>query len=43
MEKAEIKNLINKQKSNYTLDQQFYTNDDIFDLDLKNIFYNHVV
>ena len=43
MEKAEIKNLIKKQKSNYTLDQQFYTNDDIFDLDLKNIFYNQWV
>ena len=43
MKKTEIKNLIKKQKSNYTLDQQFYTNDDIFDLDLKNIFYNQWV
>ena len=38
MKKKEIKNLITKQKINHTLDQQFYINDDIFDLDIQNIF-----
>ena len=38
MEKNQIKQLIKKQKINHTLDQEFYTNDDIFDLDVKNIF-----
>ena len=33
-----LKNLIKKQKSNYTLDQEFYVDDYIFDLDIKNIF-----
>ena len=43
MKKDEIKNLIKKQKINHTLDQQFYINDDIFDLDVKNIFYKQWV
>ena len=38
MENNEIKDLINKQKDNHSLDQAFYVNDKIFDLDLKNIF-----
>ena len=38
MKKAEIKNLIRKQKINHTLDQEFYINDHIFDLDIQNIF-----
>ena len=33
-----LKNLIKKQKSNYTLDQEFYVDDYIFNLDIKNIF-----
>ena len=43
MKNAEIKKLIKKQKSNHTLDQQFYVNDYIFDLDIKNIFYKQWV
>tara|TARA_Y100001970_G_scaffold128175_1_gene158253 strand:+ start:5002 stop:6237 length:1236 start_codon:yes stop_codon:yes gene_type:complete len=38
MKKSEIINLIKKQKKNYSLDQAFYTNDEIFELDIKNIF-----
>ena len=38
MENNEIKDLINKQKDNHSLDQAFYVDDKIFDLDLKNIF-----
>ena len=38
MDKKQIKSLINQQKSNHTLDQQFYTDDKIFKLDLENIF-----
>ena len=38
MNKTDLKNLIQKQKSNFTLDQEFYVNEDIFDLDIKNIF-----
>ena len=43
MKKDEIKTLIKKQKINHTLDQQFYINDDIFELDVKNIFYKQWV
>ncbi len=43
MKKTKLKNLINQQKINHTLDQEFYTNDDIFDIDLKNIFYKQWV
>tara|TARA_B100001123_G_C15252653_1_gene1003395 strand:- start:311 stop:1543 length:1233 start_codon:yes stop_codon:yes gene_type:complete len=43
MEKTEIKNLIKNQKLNHTLDQQFYVDDDIFNLDVKNIFYKQWV
>ena len=38
MNKTDLKNLIQKQKSNFTLDQEFYVNEDIFDLDIKKIF-----
>ena len=38
MNKTDLKNLIQKQKSNFTLDQEFYVNQDIFDIDIKNIF-----
>jgi len=38
MNNNELKTLIRSQKPNHTLDQKFYTNDDIFELDLKNIF-----
>jgi len=38
MNNVDLKNLIKQQKKNYTLDQAFYTNDYIFDLDIKNIF-----
>ena len=38
MKKKEIKNLIRKQKIDHTLDQEFYVNDEIFELDIKNIF-----
>ena len=43
MEKDKLKQLINNQKKNYTLDQQFYINNEIFDLDIKNIFYRQWV
>ena len=38
MNNDNLKNLIKKQKSNYTLDQEFYVDDYIFNLDIKNIF-----
>ncbi len=38
MKNSEIKELIKKQKINYPLDQPFYVDDEIFKLDLKNIF-----
>ena len=38
MNNVDLKNLIKQQKENYTLDQAFYTDDYIFDLDIKNIF-----
>ena len=43
MENSQIKSLINHQKSNYTLDQQFYIDDKIFKLDLENIFFKQWV
>ena len=33
-----LKKLIHKQKLNFSLDQEFYVNQHIFDLDIKNIF-----
>ena len=38
MNNTDLKNLIHKQKLNFSLDQEFYVNQDIFDLDIKNIF-----
>ena len=38
MNNADLKNLIHKQKLNFSLDQEFYVNQDIFELDVKNIF-----
>ena len=38
MNNADLKTLIHKQKLNFSLDQEFYVNQDIFDLDIKNIF-----
>ena len=38
MNNADLKNLIHKQKLNFSLDQEFYVNQHIFDLDIKNIF-----
>jgi len=38
MNNSELKKLINKQKTNYSLDQEFYIDQHIFDLDVKNIF-----
>ena len=38
MNNIQIKGLIKHQKINYSLDQLFYVNDKIFELDLKNIF-----
>ena len=38
MNNADLKTLIHKQKPNFSLDQEFYINQDIFDLDIKNIF-----
>ena len=38
MNNSELKTLIKKQKTNYSLDQEFYVSQHIFDLDLKNIF-----
>ena len=34
MNNDNLKNLIKKQKSNYTLDQEFYVDDYIFNLDI---------
>ena len=36
-----LKNLVNSQKPGYTLDQCFYTDPDIFQLDLDTFFLNH--
>ena len=38
MNNIELQTLIRSQKPNHTLDQKFYTNNEIFELDLKNIF-----
>ena len=38
MNNSDLKNLIKKQKPNYTLDQAFYVDNDIFELDIKSIF-----
>ena len=38
MNNKELQTLIKSQKANHTLDQKFYIDDDIFELDLKNIF-----
>ena len=38
MNNSELKKLIKKQKTNYSLDQEFYVSQHIFDLDVKNIF-----
>ena len=39
MDKNKIKSLIKSQKSNYSLDQQFYADEIIFKLDLENFFF----
>ena len=39
MDKNQIKSLIKSQKSNYSLDQQFYVDEMIFKLDLENFFF----
>lgn len=38
MNTNELQTLISTQKPNHTLDQVFYTDDAIFELDLNNIF-----
>ena len=38
MNNVDLKKLIKQQKPNFTLDQEFYLDDYIFDLDIKNIF-----
>ena len=38
MNNSELKTLIKKQKTNYSLDHEFYVSQHIFDLDVKNIF-----
>ena len=38
MNNSDLKKLISRQKSNYSLDQEFYVSQHIFDLDVKNIF-----
>ena len=38
MNNSDLKKLINQQKTNYSLDQEFYVDQYIFDLDVKNIF-----
>ena len=38
MNNTDLIHLIQKQKSNFSLDQEFYINQHIFDLDIKNIF-----
>ena len=37
MDNSQIKNLINHQKINHTLDQAFYIDENIFELDMSNI------
>ena len=43
MNNSELKKLINKQKKGHTLDQRFYTDDEIFKLDLNNFFFKQWV
>ena len=43
MNKDDLKKLISNQKKGHTLDQEFYTNDEIFKLDLKNFFFKQWV
>ena len=38
-----LKDLIKSQKTGYTLDQRFYTDPDIFQIDLDTFFFNHWV
>ena len=38
--KSELINLINNQKDNFPLEQSFYTNQEIYDLDINNILFN---
>ena len=38
--KSKLVDLIKKQKDNFPLDQSFYIDKDIYDIDLKNIFFN---
>ncbi len=37
MNNVDLKKLIKQQKPNFTLDQEFYVDEYIFDLDIKNI------
>ncbi len=43
MDNQDIKSLIKNQKSNHSLDREFYVDDDIFQLDIKNIFFKQWV
>ena len=43
MNKEHIKSLIKEQQINHTLDQSFYTDENIFKLDLENFFYKQWV
>ncbi|MDC0226634.1 aromatic ring-hydroxylating dioxygenase subunit alpha [Alphaproteobacteria bacterium] len=43
MNNNELKKLINNQKKGHTLDQKFYTDDEIFKLDLINFFFKQWV
>ena len=43
MNNIQIKSLIKRQKNNHSLDQEFYTNDIIFKIDLENIFFKQWV
>ena len=38
--KSKLIDLIKKQKDKFPLSQSFYTDKDIYDIDLKNIFFN---
>ena len=38
--KSELINLISNQKDNFPLEQSFYTNQEIYDLDINNILFN---
>ena len=43
MNNVDLIKLIKNQKANFTLDQAFYADDYIFDLDVKNLFFNIIV